>query len=224
MPINISIISDFYFCPRRFFLRNLEQQTKPINEIMIEGTYQHKAVDTFKIETRHDTVKVTAFHIYSKLLDLTGICDTIYFYRNPLGTCINFLKDKFIIEPVEYKHGKVREEKSYELQLTAQVMCLEEMFNTSISSAYIYYQNANTKIEVPITQELRQKVINIIDNIKKSLNSLSTIAPVYKKRCKYCSMYDICNPRQFAINKYMESIRKELLCYEADSENSICNQ
>ena len=218
-----TLINQYFYCPRRFFLMAIEQSFES-NIYTIEGKDQHSATDKFKIEKRGDTIKVTAFHINSKKLNINGICDTIYFYRNPLGTYIPFLKDNFIIEPVEYKHGKTRHEEEYELQLATQIICLEEMFNTHISKGYLYYQNSNTKVEIEITESLRQKVLNIIEEINKAYNSLSTIAPEYKKRCKYCSMYDICNPKQFAINTYLNEIRKDLFTDETNSKNSVCIQ
>lgn len=41
---------------------------------------------------------------------------------------------------MEYKHGEVREELEYELQVCAQAMCIEEMTGCSIKYGYLYYK------------------------------------------------------------------------------------
>jgi CRISPR-associated exonuclease Cas4 len=60
--------------------------------------------------------------------------------------------------PVEFKHGNVRTEKEYEIQLCAQAMCLEEMSHTHIPEDSLFYISSHRRCPVSLDDELRDKV------------------------------------------------------------------
>lgn len=62
-----------------------------------------------------------------------------------------------------YKHGKVRTEEEYELQLCAQAMCLEEMYQTSICEGALFYISSHRRFPVKLTEELRERVCQMVD-------------------------------------------------------------
>ncbi len=59
------------------------------------------------------------------------------------------------IYPVEYKHGPRRAWINDDVQLAAQAMCLEEMFDTVIASGAIYHSGSKRRREVAISEALR---------------------------------------------------------------------
>ena len=127
--ILISWISEYAYCPRRFFLRIFEQNNAE-NGPLIEGRLAHKRVDQPIIEKRGTNVKVSRLVVHSDKYKMHGICDSIEFTEDPEGAYIDFLNARrYQVCLIEYKHGKSRDEVEYNLQLTAQALCLEEMFH-----------------------------------------------------------------------------------------------
>lgn len=59
--------------------------------------------------------------------------------------------------PVEYKHGSVREQEEYQVQLCAQAMCLEEMFHTAIPQGALFFISAHRRQPVLFDAALRRR-------------------------------------------------------------------
>ena len=85
-----------------------------------------------RIERRGETAKLYEFPVFSHTLGVAGKCDCIEAQTDARGCRIPALDFPVRLFPVEYNHGKIRAEREYEIQLCAQAMCLEEMFQTSI--------------------------------------------------------------------------------------------
>ena len=60
--------------------------------------------------------------------------------------------------PVEYKHGKPKRNEIDEVQLAAQAMCLEEQYGIRIPYGAFFYGEIRRRVEVEITDGLRQIV------------------------------------------------------------------
>lgn len=207
--IAISLISEFSYCPRRFYLKYIENTTCD-NEYTIEGTIEHNKVHNNTIEKRENFVKVTNLNVFSKKYELIGKCDVVEFTKSKNGVEIPFLTDKYEICPVEYKHGKIRNEIEYNMQLCAQVLCIEEMYNTYIEKADIYYTTSNKRITIDINENLRENTILVISKIKNLILNPIIIKPKYLKRCNKCSMVDICSPKKIIISDYMNNLWEEI--------------
>ena len=71
---------------------------------------------------------------------------------------LNYLdiEDLYSIYPVEYKKGKPKKSDEDILQLTAQAMCLEEMFSTTIREGALFYGETRQREVVEFTEELRE--------------------------------------------------------------------
>ena len=63
-----------------------------------------------------------------------------------------------LLYPVEYKHGKLRNEQEYNIQLCAQAMCLEEMYHTVIPEGAIFYLSSHRRQTVSLDEPLRRLV------------------------------------------------------------------
>ena len=203
--ILISWISEFAYCPRRFYLRVIEGQ-KARNIYMIEGEIEHESIHEPKIERRRDKVKVSGMSVFSHQYQILGICDLLVCEKSRYGAELPFLQGKYKLTPIEYKHGKVRQSREYEAQLSAQSICLEEMFNTTIESGYIYYYDAKEYVSVDFSEEKREYLEELLKGIRKELDTQINIEPVYKQRCRKCSVFEICNPKREMIQRYMKRI------------------
>ena len=110
------------------------------------------------------------------------------------------------IRPVEYKYGRPKEEHCDSVQLTAQAICLEEMFQTVIAEGAIYYGQTRHRLDVELTEALRQETKSLVDEMNQWLASEKLPPAVYKPSCKNCSLYHLCAPKvkdEQAIRRYL---------------------
>ena len=113
-PIMLSALQHWSYCPRQCALIHIEQAFDE-NVFTMRCNAAHGRVDEPEFETFEGVRTELALPVWSERLGLIGKCDVVEFH--PDGR----------IYPVEYKHGKMREKIHDDLQLAAQVMCLEEM-------------------------------------------------------------------------------------------------
>lgn len=204
--ILLSWITQYVYCPHRLYLEAVEQYSAD-NIYTAEGTVQHQRVHEPKIEKRGDDIRITGLSVYSDALNLFGICDEVKCTVSRYGCYVPLLDEKCKITPTEFKHGKSGyEHKEYNLQLTAQAMCLEEMFNCKIEKGEIYYIGSKTRTEVQFTDAAKKKVKNILIQINQIIDGHAIPQAEYKKRCPKCSMYSICNPKTDMILRYIENL------------------
>ena len=104
------------------------------------------------------------------------------------------MRGKEII-PVEYKKGKRRKFDNDEIQLTAQALCLEEMFSREIKRGFIYHASSKKRREVLIDENLRSLTIETIEKVRQLLSNEIIPKAEYKPRCEGCSLYNICLPK-----------------------------
>ncbi len=164
------------------------------NEFTAEGTISHERVHTQGIVKRGDTVYVYEFNVYSEQLSLSGKCDCIEAYSDDQGYEFPFYQGKFRICPIEYKHGVVRDEEEYNIQLCAQAMCIEEMYGCKISSGIIFYTNAHRRIDVIFDDRLRYKVTSTAKALSEMISTMHIPHTKQTPKCKKCSLKDICLP------------------------------
>ena len=80
------------------------------------------------------------------------------------------------------------------LQLTAQVLCLEEMLCCHISFGYLYYGETKHRKKIEISEELRQKTIGMFQEMHQYFRRLYTPKDRWSPSCNACSLRDICLP------------------------------
>lgn len=184
-PIMLSALQHWSYCPRQCALIHLEQAFDE-NVHTMRGNAAHERVDDPGFETFEGVRSERALPVWSDRLGLVGKCDVVEFH--PDGH----------IYPVEYKHGRKKLQVHDDLQLAAQAMCLEEMFDKSITNGAIYHHTSRRRREVTITPELRKQVEDTVAAIRAMLNSGKLPPPANDARCKECSLNDICQPQAMA--------------------------
>ena len=165
-----------------------------------------------RIERRGDSAKLYEFPVFSKAMGVSGKCDCIEAEASAQGCMIPALDFPVRLYPVEYKHGKLRAEQEYEVQLCAQAMCLEEMFQTQIPEGAIYYITPHRRYPVSFTAELRSLVKETIERIEAFRRSFSIPPAEYGAKCKACSLREHCLPSvQRSASGYCMQLRKEAM-------------
>lgn len=152
------------------------------NEHTAKGTLLHKHADEQGYEVVGKSKLLRALPLYSHKYGLSGKADIV-----------EIRGDEII--PVEYKKGKRRKFENDEIQITAQALCLEEMFETEISSGFIYHASSKKRREVLFDENLRNETFKIIEKVRNLLLDRTIPSAEYKPRCEGCSLYNICLPK-----------------------------
>ena len=150
----LSGLQHIKFCPRQCALIHIEQVWTE-NFFTAEGRAQHEKVHSGFAESRRVVRTERAVKIASSALGLSGETDAVEFY-----------KDGKIV-PVEYKHGEPKADSCDEVQLCAQVLCLEEMLGCKIDEGALFYFKVRKRISVPITEELRAETAALAEVIAR---------------------------------------------------------
>lgn len=208
----ISGIQHYCFCPRQWALIHIEQLWSE-NRLTAEGEVLHeRAHDPLADEKRGDKVITHAMPVLSARLGVRGVCDVVEFTRNEEGVSIVGREDKWLPAPVEYKHGDGKAQQADALQLCVQAMCLEDMLCCRIEEGFLFYGQTRRRTCVPLTQELRAQVQEILAEMHRLYSRAYT--PRVKRRpgCKSCSLSELCLPgleRTRAASAYIESTLRE---------------
>ena len=179
----ISALQHILFCPRQCALIHLEQVWAD-NQFTAEGNRLHKKAHDNHTATRSEVRITHSLPVSSKKYGLSGQCDIVEFHKN--GDII----------PIEYKRGKPKSHRADEVQLCAQAICLEEMLNTHIPEAFLFYGKRKRRTPVPLDAELRDLTYQTTQALHTLINTRTTPLPHYIKNfCEACSLIDLCQPK-----------------------------
>jgi len=214
----LSGIQHIAFCERQWALIHIEQQWAE-NMRTVEGTHMHERVDDpFASEVRGRVITLRSVSMVSYRLGLYGVADVVEFIRSENGQGIGLegYPGKWRPVPVEYKRGKPKPDERDEVQLCAQAICLEEMYNAKddsnliIATGYLFYGETRHRHEVIFSHELRNRVETYALQMHKLFETGNTPLAIYKTHCKACSLVEICNPMAFSnprkVNDYLKNI------------------
>ena len=208
----ISGIQHFKFCRRQWALIHIEQQWNE-NEHTVIGELMHKrAHDRYITEKRKDLLIVRALPVSSRRLGISGECDIVEFHKVEDGIKLHGHRGQYKIYPVEYKKGRSKLTSEDKLQLTAQALCLEEMFSTSITEGAIYYGETKRRETVILDESLRRETEDIIKEMHEYFQRRYTPKVRAGKACNSCSLKDICLPRlnkTTTVKKYIDDALQE---------------
>ncbi|MBK1722878.1 CRISPR-associated protein Cas4 [Thiocystis violacea] len=196
--INLSALNQYTYCPRRCGLIYLEGEFDQ-NVHTARGNAEHERVDCAAHVAGKDGARLDyALPVWSQAAGLIGKCDVVEHW--PDGTLF----------PVEYKHGPRRKWLNDDLQLTAQAICLEEMFDRPVPTGAIYHASSRRRREVSFTPELRALVAQTAEAIRAMLTSGRLPPPVNDQRCRECSLKDLCQPEAIAARTKQRALRDTL--------------
>lgn len=191
----LSGIQHFAFCRRQWAMIHIEQQWAE-NYRTTAGELMHrKAHDESSFEKRGNLLTVRGLRISSRELGLSGQCDVVEFHQDENGIELFGYDGKWNPVPVEYKHGAPKENNADELQLTAQALCLEEMFQAEIPGGYLYYGENRRRTHVEFNQEIREEVKRTAREMHELFRKGHTPNVKPDKKCKACSLENLCLPK-----------------------------
>lgn len=207
--IPLSLLTQYGYCPRRCGLLAIDGLWAE-NEYTAEGRAAHERVHTARAEKHGDTVLLCEYPVFSREMGISGLCDCVELHASSEGVSVPFDGKTYTLYPVEYKHGTVRDEHEYHIQLCAQAMCLEEHFKTEIPRGAIFYINAHRRDEVELTESLRAETKRLAAQIHAMIASEQIPQAVYSAKCKKCSLAEDCQPKlKSSAVGYLESLWKK---------------
>lgn len=169
--IPISALAHYDFCPRRVVLINAENIWND-NRWTVEGKILHEKTDQENRKTAHGVRFVRSLRISSAEVGLYGVADVVEFRQtdsdefaanraefNSAGISLPVCAGLWFPVPIEFKRGKTRSAESYEIQLCAQGLCLEEKYSLSIPHGYIYFGQSGHRSKIVFSDALRQKLV-----------------------------------------------------------------
>lgn len=201
--IQLSALQHYVFCPRQCALIHVEQIWSE-NRFTAEGRIMHEKVHEQGYESRGQVRIERGVPLRSLQLGLSGIADVVEFHRQSDGSWMPF--------PVEYKRGKPKPDDCDIIQLCAQALCLEEMLNIEIPSGAIFYGKTRHRHDVAFSDALRKETEETARKVHELIESGVTPKPMYKSKCKSCSLFEICLPKTFektkSVKRYLASALK----------------
>jgi CRISPR-associated exonuclease Cas4 len=209
----VSALTDMVFCERRAALHQLEGIWEE-NVATVEGHHLHDKVHDGEEESRGDMRIARALRIRSIRLGLSGVTDVVEFHRVEDASTSIVLPQatgRWILFPVEYKRGILRHEESFEVQLCAQALCLEEMLTCSIPSGALFYGITRRRKDVAFTPALRHMTEQAAERLHELIDRGETPPAVYEKKCERCSLLNVCMPKTTARTKSAIGYLQELL-------------
>jgi CRISPR-associated exonuclease Cas4 len=221
----LSALQHLVFCERRFALVHIEGLWAD-NASTVAGAGFHASVDDTapRVEARGDLRICRRLQLRCYRLGLAGKADAVEFRSlvaegvaaldnecqpNTEGAGETFPRGPCDVFPVEYKSGRLRHERCYEVQLCAQALCLEEMLGVSVTSGAIYYGKTRRRVNVLFDDSIRNDTEVAAMRLHELFGARKTPAAIRNARCGRCSMARLCLPTvtggNHSVKRYLRS-------------------
>ena len=200
----ISGLQHLSFCERRWAIIHMDQEWAE-NVLTIEGKQLHQRVHEQGAESRGQVRLVRGLQLHSFALGLFGVADLVEFHNTPEG-----LKPY----PVEYKRGGKRYERSDEIQLCAQAMCLEEMLGASVAEGAIFYGQPRKRHQVDFDGLLRENVGFLCKRARELLEKKRIPPAIIAPHCGNCSLNSVCMPELSGKDRSKRYLEEIITCIE----------
>lgn len=183
--VPLSALQHYAFCPRQCALIHNEQAWAE-NYLTTQGRILHERVDGGEPETRKGVRFERSVQVSAEKLGMHGVLDMVECDLRS-GS----------LKPVEYKRGKPKPAPFDEIQLCAQALCLEEMTGQKVAEGALWYGQTRHRLPVVFSDSLRQATLDTVARVRELLASGTTPPPQYGKRCRACSLLELCQPKLF---------------------------
>lgn len=198
----LSGLQHLLFCVRQCALIHIEQAWAE-NILTAEGRVMHERVHKADKASKGNFRVVYGMPLRSIRLGLIAKADVVEFHQTA-----DLPEEMWRPFPVEYKRGKPKNDNSDKIQLCAQAICLEEMLSAEVPEGAIFYGKTRRRLDVAFNSELREETEDAAEKFHELVETGWTPKPVYEKKCKSCSLFDICMPRvtdaSKSVSKYLD--------------------
>lgn len=207
----LSALQHLLFCERQCALIHIEQVWSE-NRLTVEGRILHERVDRSGTESRENVRVAHSVRLRSLRLGLTGKADVVEFHQvESDGIELPDVAGRWQVFPVEYKRGKPKHDACDAVQLCAQALCLEEMLNCAIPAGALFYGATRRRQDVLFDAALRQNTESTAMRLHALFAAGATPPANYEKKCKNCSLLNICMPATAGAGKSARSYLERML-------------
>jgi CRISPR-associated exonuclease Cas4 len=195
----ISGLQHLAFCERQVALIHIEGLWEE-NVYTAEGKILHEHAHEEGSEAVGDLRIARGLRLRSLRLGLVGVADVVEFHRvdNPgVKTSVELagVQGNWLPFIVEYKRGLPKLDRTDEVQLCAQAMCLEEMLDVEMTSSAFFYGKPRRRDVVNLDNSLRVETEKVANHLHGLINSGKTPPAFYSEKCQRCSLIDVCLPK-----------------------------
>ncbi len=187
--IPISALQHLAYCPRQAALIHVERVWREDRNTAI-GKVVHEHFDAGGGAHRGGVAIAHRMYVVSRRLGVAGLTDMVELHRDdaaPHG--VRPL-------PVEAKKGRTKQLRADEVQLCAQAIALEEMFEVEIPEAALYYATSHRRRTIKLSGPLRDETATLAAEMARIISRRTLpIAEYVKNKCSRCSLEPICQPR-----------------------------
>jgi CRISPR-associated exonuclease Cas4 len=204
------------FCERQWALIHLEGQWAE-NRLTAEGKVLHERVEGGERESRGDLLITRSVRLRSLRLGLVGVADVVEWYQSeapsseqPRAVRLSGREGWWRPCPVEYKRGRLKENRMDEVQLCAQALCLEETLGMHIEYGALFYGKPRRRAEVQFDESLRTDTEGLAMRMHELFEAEQTPTARYEPKCKNCSLQDRCLPKITGNGKVARYLDREV--------------
>jgi len=197
----LSGLQHLAFCERQWALIHLEGQWEE-NRLTAEGRVLHERVEDGEQESRGNFLITRSVRLRSLRLGLVGQADVIEWQRVEAPTPQESNAVRLPARegwwrpfPVEYKRGRPKPERSDEVQLCAQALCLEEMLGLRINQGALFYGQPRRRMEIGFDSHLRSETEALAKRMQALFQAGRTPTAYYESKCRNCSLQGRCMPK-----------------------------
>lgn len=181
----ISALQHLLFCERQCALIHVERLWSE-NRLTVEGRLLHEKAHDGPGESRGKLRISRGLPLRSLRLGLVGVADVVEFQANESGQAVPF--------PVEYKRGRPKSHDADRVQLCAQALCLEEMFELVVPRGALFYGETRRRRDVLMDASLRRLTEQACARLHEMVSSRLTPRATREKKCDACSLLHLCLP------------------------------
>ena len=191
----LSGLQHLAFCERQWALIHIEGQWAE-SRATVEGGHLHDRVHETETEVRGNTRIARGLRLHSFRLGVVGQADAVEFERVDMGGVpLPGARGLWRPMPVEYKRGRPKRNDCDRVQLCAQAMCLEEMWDVDIGAGALFYGKTRRRMDVPLDAALRTRTETLARRMHALFDEGATPPAQYGKHCEQCSLMPLCMPK-----------------------------
>lgn len=182
--VPVSALQHYLFCPRQCALIHVERIWAE-DGATAEGRILHERVDAGQSDRRRGVRTIRGMALRSFAHGLVGKADAV-----------EFSETDSTLRPIEYKRGRPKAHRADEVQLYAQALCLEEMFDRPVSDGALFYGETKKRLAVSFDADLRALTVRVAGQVRAMLAANHTPPPQAMPACRRCSLADQCRPKR----------------------------
>lgn len=182
----VTDLKQFMYCERILYYHSCLPDIRPVTLKMEAGKRRHEDENKRSLRRTMNLPEIAQAQrefdvsVQSQSLGLSGQIDEVL-----------FMQDSAI--PVDYKLAK-QASLHYKVQLAAYAMMLEETFDLPASRGILYLIQKRESVEVNITRNLRNQVVEAILHMRQLAESEMMPDPTKNRRaCLDCEFRRFCN-------------------------------